>query len=78
MAALTIGIGSNAAIAKWVSDEKAIMSTSVSVSLWHEDRASAERAIEAVMACVASTMHSAPTKSTANCRGSIAKPGRRR
>ena len=41
--------GSQVALAEWLSDEQAIMGTSVQVELWHEDRAAGEAAIAAVM-----------------------------
>jgi len=39
-----------AAVAEWVSDERAIMGTSVRVELWHADPAAGRAALEAVMA----------------------------
>lgn len=40
---------SNWATAEWFSEQQAIMGTSVSVTLWHEDASVAQAAIDAVM-----------------------------
>lgn len=47
---LSIALASVGAWAEWFSDEKAIMGTSVSVTLWHEEAVTARGAIAAVMA----------------------------
>jgi thiamine biosynthesis lipoprotein len=41
--------GSTPAFAEWYSRDEAIMGTAIKVELWHEDKAAAEAAIEAVM-----------------------------
>jgi thiamine biosynthesis lipoprotein len=48
-AVLVLSVGAAPAAAGWLSDEQAIMGTSVRVELWHDDEAAGRAAIAAVM-----------------------------
>jgi len=50
IAALLLALTATMVTAEWYGDNQAVMGTSVSVTLWHEDSAAAEAAVAAVIA----------------------------